>query len=88
MKLNKNDLNAPLRGQHVNVCSRVVLGVLGVAGVLGYFCLTRSLQAILLLIEKKSRNIKYLFFELVDTTDDCGCAQGYGDHHLLSYTGS
>jgi len=66
----------------------VVLGVLGVAGVLGYFCLTRSLQAILLLIEKKSRNIKYLFFELVDTTDDCGCAQGYGDHHLLSYTGS
>ena len=33
--------------------SRVALGVLGVAGVLGYFCLTRSLQAGLLFTVKK-----------------------------------
>ena len=30
---------------HIPTTSRLVLGVLGVAGVLGYFCLTRSLQA-------------------------------------------
>ena len=30
---------------HIRTISRLVLGVLGVAGVLGYFCLTRSLQA-------------------------------------------